>query len=170
MAGYLFAYFNFSGGKPFPAPHLTDIRGSSQPFAILSMPLPVLSPCSLLLHELCCCSALTAMVTSKRHGHLIYQAKEKSAGVCVCTYRCARGGNGISLSFFFSFLRSKHFIRAAEKRLQLTGTVSGCRTGAVYPISLLILGWPHRQLWHHVLQGMLVCSLCLTHGSAATRS
>lgn len=102
MAGYLFAYFNFSGVKPFPAPHLTDIRGSSQPLAIHPMPLPALSPCSLLLYELHCCSAVTAMVTSKRHGHLIYREKEKSAGVCVCVHIYVPG-EGMGYPFPFSF-------------------------------------------------------------------
>lgn len=150
MAGYLFAYFNFSGGKAFPTPHSADIRGSRQPCAALPVLPPVLSPHSLLLCELCCCSALTAMVTSKRRGHLIYQAKEKSAGVCA--HVCARGGNGTSLSFLFPYLVSKHFAGVAGKRFQLS-----CPT-ALLRVALL-----------HVLQRMLgCCSLHPAQTSAAT--
>lgn len=150
MAGYLFAYFNFSGGKAFPAPHRADIRGSRQPRAALPVLPPALSPHSLLLCELCCCSALTAMVTSKRRGHLIYQEKEKSAGVCARV--CARGGNGTSLSFLFPYLGSKHFVRAAGKRFQL-----------FFPTALL------RVALHHVLQRKLgCCSLHPAQTCAAT--
>lgn len=110
MAGYLFAYFNFSGGKAFPAPHLVDIRGSSRPFSVLPFPVPAFFLCSLPLCELCCCSALTAMVTSKRHGHLIEQPKEKSAGVCACVCMCqGRKGSILSLSLFIFRFKAFHY-------------------------------------------------------------
>ena len=121
MAGYLFAYFNFSGGKTFPAPHLADIRESSRPLPVLPVPVPVFLPRSLLLCELCCCSALTAMVTSKRHGHLIYQAKEKSAGVCACACMCqGREWNILFLSLFIFTFKAFHYSLWKEA-LQLAG-------------------------------------------------
>lgn len=121
MAGYLFAYFNFSGGKAFSTSRLADIRRSSRPLPVLPIPVMVFFPRSLLLCELCCCSALTAMVTSKRHGHLIYQPKEKSTGVCACMCVCqGRERNILFLSLFIFRFKAFHYSHWKEA-LQLAG-------------------------------------------------
>lgn len=121
MAGYLFAYFNVSGGKAFPAPHLADIRGSSRPLPVPPVPVPVLFPRSLLLCELCCCSAPTAMVTSKRHGHLKYQAKEKSAGVCAFMCMCQERERDILFLSLFIFMFKAFHYSCWKAALQLAG-------------------------------------------------
>jgi len=115
MAGYLFAYFNFSVGKVSPAPHFADIRGSSRPLPVLPIPVLAFFPRSLLFCELCCCSALTAMVTSKRHSHLLHQAKEKSTGVCVCVCTCQERKQDILFFSLFIFM-FKAFHYSAGKR------------------------------------------------------
>lgn len=136
MAGYLFAYFSISGGKAFPAPHLAHIRGSSWPLPVFPIPVLAFFPRSLLLCELCCCSALTAMVTSKRHGHLISQTKEKSAGVFACVWMCqGREQNILFLSLFI--LRLKVFDDGCRMEgARLPGAVWGYGTGAMCHILL----------------------------------
>lgn len=156
MAGYLFAYFNFSSGEAFPAPHLVDIRGSSWPLPVLPIPVPVFFPCSLLLSGLCCSSALTAMVTSKRHGHLIYQEKEKSSGMCACECMC-QGRDRIILFLSLLVFRFKAFHYSCwEEAIQLAGAGRGGGTGAMCPVLLPVSG-----------QGMLGCSLSPAPGFAA---
>lgn len=157
MAGYLFAYFNFSCGKAFSTSRLADIRRSSQPLPVVPIPVMVVFPRSLLLCELCCCSALTAMVTSKRHGHLIYQPKEKSTGACACMCVCqGRERNILFLSLFIFRFKAFHYSHWKEA-LQLAGAAWGHRTGAMCPVLLPVLG-----------QGMLSCFPSPAPGSAAT--
>lgn len=148
MAGYLLAYFNFSAGKAFPSPHLVDIRGSSGPLSVLPFPVPAFFLCSLPLCELCCCSALTAMVTSNSHGHLI---QHRSAGESVCVWMCqGRRGSILPLPPFISRFKAFHCSCWEE-----AGRLS---VGQESPILLPVLGL-----------GMLSCSPSPAPASAAAR-